>query len=93
MEPGKESNTVAVADAELDQLKADLRREHEMYLRALADFENYRRRVGRDQAKSSASGKRDVLLSLLEVLDSCVMPKTHPLAGRHAKTDEQQPCL
>ena len=29
-----------------DRLKAELRREHDMYLRALADFENYRRPRG-----------------------------------------------
>jgi molecular chaperone GrpE len=90
MEPGKKSNTVAVADAALDQLKADLRKEHEMYLRALADFENYRRRVERDQAKSSASGKRDVLLSLLEVLDGFDRALPHLSAAPSSVTEGVQ---
>ena len=90
MEPGKKSNTVAVADAALDQLKADLRKEHEMYLRALADFENYRRRVERDQAKSSASGKRDVLLSLLEVLDGFDRSLPHLSAAPSSVTEGVQ---
>jgi molecular chaperone GrpE len=54
---------------ERDRLKADLSREHDMYLRALADFDNYRRRVQRDRATSAASAKRDIILPLLEVLD------------------------
>jgi molecular chaperone GrpE len=63
-----ENNPVA-AEAECERLKADVRREHDMYLRALADFDNYRRRVDRDHAKTAATGKREIILSLLEVLD------------------------
>jgi molecular chaperone GrpE len=55
--------------AEIERLKEELRREHDMYLRALADFENYRRRVERDQGSAARSGKREIILSLLGVLD------------------------
>lgn len=57
------------AAEEIERLKAELQREHERLLRALADFENYRRRVERDRASAARSGKRDVLLRLLDVLD------------------------
>ena len=64
------NHTAAVElDAERERLKSELRQEHEMYLRALADFDNYRRRVDRDRAKAAVSGKRDILLSLLDVVD------------------------
>src|SRR5712691_13119233 len=70
MERAEDNNAVAVGpDVERERLEADLRREHDMYLRALADFDNYRRRVERDRAKTAASGKRDIILPLLEVLD------------------------
>src|SRR5690242_15667796 len=55
--------------SEVARLKEELRREHDLYLRALADFENYRRRVERDRASAAESGKRDIILPLLEVLD------------------------
>jgi molecular chaperone GrpE len=55
--------------AEVERLKEELRREHETLLRALADFDNYRRRVERDRASAARSGKREVILSLLDVLD------------------------
>jgi molecular chaperone GrpE len=55
--------------AEVQRLKEELRREHDTLLRTLADFDNYRRRVERDRAGAARSGKRDVILSLLEVLD------------------------
>jgi molecular chaperone GrpE len=55
--------------AEIERLKEEARHEHDMYLRALADFENYRRRVERDRSTASRSGKRDVILPLLDVVD------------------------
>jgi molecular chaperone GrpE len=66
-----EDSTIAAADpqAEIGRLQSELRREHDMYLRALADFENYRGRVDRDRAKSADSGKRDLILPLLDVVD------------------------
>ena len=64
------SNTAAAdAQAELARLKEELRREHDMYLRALADFDNYRGRVDRERAKAADSGKRELALPLLDVVD------------------------
>ena len=55
--------------SEIEKLKEQLRNEHEMYLRALADFDNFRRRTERERTTVARSGKREVLLPLLEVLD------------------------
>ena len=55
-------------DAEHEQLKAELSREHELYLRTLADFDNYRRRVERERAGAAQAGKRELVLPLLEVM-------------------------
>ena len=54
---------------EVERLRNDVQREHEMYLRALADFDNYRRRMERDRASAAQRSKRDMLLPLLELLD------------------------
>jgi molecular chaperone GrpE len=66
------NNPAATGDEadEVERLKDDVRREHEMYLRALADFDNYRRRVERDRASAARAWKKELLLSLLEVTDS-----------------------
>jgi molecular chaperone GrpE len=66
-----ESSTTSAADtqAELARLRTELRREHDIYLRALADFDNYRARVDRERAKAANSGKRDLILPLLDVVD------------------------
>jgi molecular chaperone GrpE len=55
-------------DTELKRLKAELGREHDLYLRTLADFDNYRRRVERERTASAQAGKRELVLPLLEVL-------------------------
>jgi molecular chaperone GrpE len=64
------NDTRASVEAEIERLKGDLHREHEMYLRALADFDNYRRRIERERATAARIGKRDLVLSLLEVTDN-----------------------
>jgi molecular chaperone GrpE len=51
------------------QYKEELRREHEIYLRSLADFNNYRQRIEREGASAAQKGKREIILSLLDFLD------------------------
>jgi molecular chaperone GrpE len=55
--------------AENARLKEELRRGHEIHLRNLADFDNYRRRVERERASVAQAGKREMVLSLLDVMD------------------------
>jgi molecular chaperone GrpE len=74
--PDKSENRVsdqaepaAESEAEIARLSEELRRERDALLRTLADFENYRRRTERDRAAAAQSGNRDVIVSLLAVLD------------------------
>ena len=53
--------------AELERARAD---EHQSRLRALADFENYRRRTEREAGGVRRAGRSEVLLPLLEVRDN-----------------------
>ena len=41
-----------------------------MYLRALADFDNYRRRTERERASIARGGKRDLIVAHLDVIDN-----------------------
>ena len=61
--------TTGTEPSEVERLNKELHREHEMYLRALADFENYRRRTERERASTAQRDKRDILLPLVELLD------------------------
>jgi molecular chaperone GrpE len=48
-----------------------------MYLRALADFENYRRRVETERTSAARREKREIILSLLELLDGFELALQH----------------
>jgi len=68
-----EQNTVEPASterAEVERLQDELSREHNLYLRALADFENYRRRVERERENTAKRDKRELLLVLLDLADN-----------------------
>jgi molecular chaperone GrpE len=58
-----------VGQAEVARLKSELNQEHERHLRTLADFANYRRRVEQERESAAERGKRDLLLSLLDLAD------------------------
>ena len=66
--PGSE-RPAGAESTENERFKAELSREHELYLRTLADFDNYRRRIERERAGLAHAGKRELILPLLEVLD------------------------
>jgi molecular chaperone GrpE len=64
-----DQNAIERLRTENEQLREELRREHEIYLRSVADFDNYRRRIDREQTTAARTGKREIVLSLLEILD------------------------
>ena len=63
-----EENSSA-APAEIERLKQELHRERDMRLRALADFDNYRKRIQREWDGAAQAGKRQLVLGLLDVMD------------------------
>ena len=64
---GKVTTTAPPSD--IEQLQQQVHKEHEMYLRALADFDNFRHRVERERASAAQSGKREIILAVIEALD------------------------
>jgi molecular chaperone GrpE len=50
-------------------LEQELKTEHDLYLRALADFDNYRRRIDRERAHLGKEALRKFILPLLDVID------------------------
>ena len=59
----------SAAQAEIERLKQELSRAHDLHRRALADFDNYRKRVQRERESTAQAGKRQLVLALLDVLD------------------------
>ena len=56
-------------DSIIARLQEDLTTERERRLRLLAEFDNYRRRTKQERALAEETGKREVLLALLDVKD------------------------
>jgi molecular chaperone GrpE len=52
-----------------EELREELHRERERHLHTLADFTNYRRRIEREGNKLAESGKREIILPLLDIVD------------------------
>src|SRR5499427_7030445 len=55
--------------AEIRSIRDELECERELRMRALADFDNYRKRVERERGATGRSGKRAIILALLDVMD------------------------
>jgi|SRR5579862_5960952 len=60
----------------------ELKTEHDLYLRALADFENYRRRTDRERAQFGREALRRFILPLLDVIDD--LERLLNFAGQNA---------
>lgn len=70
---------------ENERLRHELHREHEMHIRNLADFDNYRRRVERERAQAARASKRELILPLIGIMDD------FDRALQHARNDPQSP--
>jgi molecular chaperone GrpE len=55
---------------ELDELQDELDELNDQYLRALADFDNYKKRVEKERAKNRDLGRQEVIVRILDVLDN-----------------------
>jgi molecular chaperone GrpE len=56
-------------DAEIEQLKKQLEETKDRYVRLMADFDNFRKRTAKEKLELIQTASKDVIISLLEVLD------------------------
>lgn len=68
-------------DEALVKLQDDLRRAEEAYLRAVADLQNYRRRVSQELQREREAGKASVIEDILPVLDNFERTLNAGMAG------------
>ena len=66
-ENGKETGEKASSQEEW--LKADLEKEKDKFLRLFAEFENYKKRTGKERIEMFKTAGQEVILSLLPVMD------------------------
>jgi len=54
-----------------EKLKGELQEQKDKYLRLLAEFDNYKRRSSRERVELSQTAGKEIIVSLLDVLDDC----------------------
>lgn len=65
-----EPTQVVEMEEALANLQEDLRRAEEAYLRAVADLQNYRRRVSQELQREREAGKASIIEEILPILDN-----------------------
>jgi molecular chaperone GrpE len=70
--------------AQVERLAAELAAKHDAHLRALADHDNYRKRVIRDRAQQAEEAKRDFLAAVLPSIDALDLAIRHGADGPDA---------
>lgn len=64
-------NEPVANEDEIEKLKAEMQELKEKYLRQVAEFDNFRKRTARERLELIQTAGKDVITSLLEVLDDC----------------------
>lgn len=67
--PAEEIDATAKLTAEVDDLKAQIEKQKDDYLRLMAEFDNYRRRTLREKADLIKTGGESCMKAILPVID------------------------
>jgi molecular chaperone GrpE len=70
IEPDKLTAEIAVMQRELEQIKSDAEESHDRYLRALADFDNFRKRQRDETERRAQLAREELILRLLPIVDN-----------------------
>lgn len=64
-------NEPVADESVVEKLEAELQEQKDKYLRLMAEFDNFRRRTAKERLEIIQTAGKDVIQSLLEVLDDC----------------------
>jgi molecular chaperone GrpE len=64
-------NEPVAEESETERLQADLQEQKDKYIRLMAEFDNFRRRTAKERLELIQTAGKDVIISLLDVLDDC----------------------
>ncbi|MBG9378503.1 nucleotide exchange factor GrpE [Panacibacter sp. DH6] len=57
--------------SEIETLRTELQEQKDKYIRLYAEFDNFRRRTSKERLELMQTAGKDVIVSLLDVLDDC----------------------
>jgi molecular chaperone GrpE len=64
-------NTPMEEESHTEKLNAELQEQKDKYIRLFAEFDNYRRRTAKENIELRQTAGKEVIVSLLDVLDDC----------------------
>ncbi|WP_345256841.1 nucleotide exchange factor GrpE [Flaviaesturariibacter amylovorans] len=76
-------NEPVTEESELEALKTKLEEKNDQYLRLAAEFDNFKRRTAKERVELIQTAGKDVIVSLLEVLDDAARAE-----GQMDKTED-----
>ena len=62
---------ISAREEEFDRCKEDLQEQKDKYLRLFAEFDNFKKRSARENLELRQTAGKEVIVSLLDVLDDC----------------------
>lgn len=69
--PGNTHLSNPGAEDVMEKIQAELQEQKDKYLRLFAEFDNYKRRNAKERLELIQTAGKDVIISLLQVLDDC----------------------
>lgn len=69
--PGTSHLSNPIDKTEVDRLQAEVAELKDKYLRQAAEFDNFRRRSARERIELNQTAGKDIIVSLLDVMDDC----------------------
>lgn len=69
--PGTSHLSDPMEKTEIDKLQAEVAELKDKYLRQAAEFDNFRRRSARERVELNQTAGKEIIVSLLDVLDDC----------------------
>ena len=66
-----ETESIAPEEDELSKLKNELEIQKDKYVRLVAEFDNFKRRNAKERGELIQTAGKDVIISMLDVLDDC----------------------
>ena len=64
-------NEEVAVESEMEKIQEELQEQKDKYLRLYAEFDNFRRRTAKEKVELNQTAGKDVIQSMLEVLDDC----------------------
>lgn len=64
-------NEPVAEESVTEKLEAELKEQKDKYIRLMAEFDNFRRRTAKERLDLMQTAGKDVIVSLLDVLDDC----------------------